>query len=221
MSGKTLTAGGTVTTIRACPQIKFGNGRDFPNAPMQALFRASDFNITGDLSATAVCDLDTLPASGTGRALVSMRDAAASITQLQMDVTNDGAIPTPVIAFRIFQTGTTPSVFVANVAATTGYHTYTVRRNDTAKTLVVVMDGNEGSPIINATYTGSVTSGAGGLYIGATSTSDTNTWDGGIYDLRFWNSLKSQSTLTAIVTPTGKCKPEGTEYAFYRLKATP
>ena len=104
---------------------------------------------------------------------------------------------------------------VVEFAETTGLHTYTVRRDDTAKTVVIKRDGVE---MANFSYTGSITSNAGGNLVVFGRADRAGVVQGAGYELRVWDQLVSQATLDAIVASTGKSAPEGNELAFYRLQ---
>ncbi len=218
-NGKDLTAGSTATTNRASSVVKFGNGRDFGDSVANARLTRTDsgFNLTGDFSATVVFDADTIATGALtqrGLAGYSDNDGAPGGGPWSLYLHNDTGDASPTVAF--FQKGTTPTTFLGNV--TTGYHTVTLRRDSVAKTIVMKVDG---TVVVNATYTGSITSGGIRLSVGGRGDGNAgNALDGAIYDLRIWDHLVNQSVLDAIVASSGKCKPEGSELAFYRMEDT-
>lgn len=218
-NGRDLTAGSVATTSRASSAAKFSNGRDFTDVANCAITRSdAAFNIVGDLAITAVFSLDSLSTVATVRRLAAYRDpgnanddggtSAWSVTVSRTGANGNG--------FQFGQAGTTPTAFNYATPLSLAQHTLTIRRDDTAKTIVVKLDGTE---IINATYTGSPISATGTplLMLGGQGLQNT-ALDGAIYDLRIWNTAKAQAALDAIVASSGKCRPDGDELAFYRME---
>ena len=214
-NGKDLTAGSTATTDVTCPTAKFGHGREWTAVANQTLLRTDDaFDLTGSIAATLVFEIDALPSILVRPTLFSFTSSDSSSGPWGIHYSNTGATQDIILS----QTGATPGSYDTNVPLTVGYHTLTYRRDDAAKTVVVKLDGAE---ILNSTYTGSPTSNAGGnLTLFGVGTGAAATPDGKCYDARVYNTAIAQATLDAIVASSGKCKPEGTELAWYRLEDT-
>lgn len=218
-NARDLTAGSAPPASRACTAAKFANGRDWTVVANQALTRVdSAFNLLGDLSITCVFDLDTIGGVAErglfryGSAVNLGNNTACAFSCVSSSASTGSNV------FQFHNVGTTPATFSSpNIGA--GAHTLTIVRNNTAKTVLVKIDG---VTVINTTYTGSPNNADNtGFVIGGRFDQTLNSsHDGGIYDLRIWNAVVAQATLDAIVASSGKCAPEGTEFAWYRLEDT-
>lgn len=207
-NGHDLVAGSVASTSRDCSVRKFGKGRAVAAANSSFLLQDDAFNITGDLCITLVVDLDSLPTIGDRRNLVGFTTVASGTgtnAAYLLSLTNG--------QFNYNQLSNTTDVIADT--ETVGLHTYTVRRDDTAKTVVIKRDGVE---IGNISYTGAIVSQAGGNLVVLGRADRAGVVQGAGFQLKIWDSLVSQATLDADVISTGKSKPEGTELAFYRMQ---
>jgi hypothetical protein len=85
-------------------------------------------------------------------------------------------------------------------AVTPGFHTLTLRRNATAKSVVIKLDGNT---IINSFYADNPTDGSGTntrFRIGG-NTANGEDFKGGVFEFRIWDHLIDQTVLDTIVDP--------------------
>ncbi len=220
-NGRDLTAGSTATSSVNCEEFKFGKGRAFADVANETLTRAdAAFGISGDFCATLVFSVDELPDAAQSYNLITyglsgrgMNNATgcAFVFGVSAGVTNDWE-------FRQ-DNGAGGQQLFGETAASVGEHTVTIRRDGTAKTLVVKVDGSE---VINTTYTDTPVVDAGAVFAlgGRGDGNNTGSHSGNVYDVRIFDTLVSQSQLDEIVASSGKCKPLGTELAWYRLEDT-
>lgn len=217
-NGKNLTEL-SASTDEACPIAKFGRGRRYgTNNNNNGLRRANDpsFVLTGSAAATFVFAVNAAPgANETNRLLLCADSNNGTVTSFQIGA---GTGASGYFGHSLGGIYTSYSLGTLSL----GYHTITVRRDDTAKTLVVKLDG---VTVVDVTYSGAVTQSGGGgqpeLRLNSYFTTGQSLAQSSLYDVRLWNTAKAQAALDAIVAAAGKCKPEGDELVFYRLQNTP
>lgn len=209
-----LATGLALTEQVTSPVGKFNSGRRFVT---DSLLRVEDdaFNITGDQCATVVFDLETLQTSGNhGFFNYGVVGGTGATRGLNLLIGSTGSGNNDLIV-SMWNNGAQEQ-FTASAAVSTGYHTCTIRIDDTANTIVVKLDG---SIVINTTYTTPRTSVNGGVFlVGGHRDDGVNTFPGIIYDLRIWDTLESQANLDAVVSSTGTDAPTGSEMAVYRMR---
>lgn len=109
-------------------------------------------------------------------------------------------------------------VVIATNTITTGFHWLWLKRDATARTIKMVIDGVTEA---DTTYTSAQDPNTGTVteFDIATTIAHTSFWDGSIAELRIWTSVKTDALLNAIADPddlfTYCSIAEGTELAFY------
>lgn len=214
-NGKDVTVR-SASTDEACPTAKFGNGRRFGvnSTNDSGLRRLGDtaFRLLGSASATYVFAIHALPGTNeTNRLLLCANSVNGTDTSFQVAIGTGGAA-----TFQHSLNGVFTQHSFGTLAV--GLHTLTVVRDNTAKTIVVKVDGVQ---VLSTTYSGSITEGGTNeLRLCSYFSTGQNLAQFSIYDCRIWNTVITQATLDAIVASSGKCKPEGTELAWFRLEDT-
>lgn len=216
-NGHTLTEVNTPTSGRASPQTKYGDGYDMVRASDEHLVNgdAALAQADGDLSMFIAFELDDL--SSTQHFVSSGLPDPGNKNHYVITVFTDGQL-------RYGHQDAGGSFHAINSAAgavSTGFSTFTLLRDTTAKTVVVKINGTE---VINDTYSNQPHNDVGAeFYLGRTANQDSiNHIDGGVYEARVWNDLLvSQTTLDKIADPADldtQLRLEGNESACYFLE---
>lgn len=193
---------------------KWVSGREF-NVVNQGLsiFDDSSLSITGDLCIAIVIEIDSLPGVGQNGHIVRQGASGGNLSQGDRSYAFGMLEATAANNWQFRQNGTTPNNFNTGTSATTGLNRITIRRDNTAKTLVIKVNGTE---ILNTTYTGSVTnSDFEEFAIMATS----GNLQGVMYHLSIFDSLIPQQDLDDIVdNAIGDDSPIGEELTCFRFR---
>jgi hypothetical protein len=215
-NGLTLTQVGTGTP-RLATHSKYGSGIDLGNSTANLLKSTNALlRSTGNLAITLSFELDAMPGATRGFLVGhGNQDNLNDTTNINylIALTSDGKVQ----FVQEKSVGVFDEFSSAAGVLTTGAHTLTVLRNDTAKTIVVKLDG---VIVINTSYTGSILGGTAGWFtLGNADHSSPGPLDVSINECRVWTSnIPAQSTLDTIADPnsaTFKETPEGTETACW------
>ena len=215
-NGNTLTEVGSPTT-RTSPEPKYNAGYDFDSTDDQLTTTSNDFAITGDLSMTFAFTVDDL----SNNPWLILRETSGGGEGVEADniligfrVLADGSVS----YLHEYGAGNNESLSSSAGVVTAGaFHTATVTRNTTTKTVVVKVDGVEA---INTTYTNNPTGGSNTLTTRIGANESGILLNGAMYEVRVWDSLVSQTTLDNIADPnddTYNRTAEGTEIALWYL----
>jgi hypothetical protein len=206
--------------------LVWGNGFDLEGAANDYLQGAhAGLRAEGDFSAVIVVRPDTVSANQVLLVDEILGTPASSPkTAYGLGITSAGKI-------RYYHTGTSGSNYSVDstlgLSAGTLYRIW-VRRNNTAKTIKVVVNG---TTYIDTTYAESpqaIAAESRAMQIGkncaTTLTALTGNLDGHVFHARVWTSLKSEAVLTSITDPNDAAfstyyyKREGTEAGLYFLE---
>jgi len=214
-NGYNLTVTGA--TDRGSPDGRWGKGYNFDgtNDELETTTGGIDFMDDLSLTITFVQDTDAGTSTNTHSIIGNHTSGGADLGFLLRVESDSGQK----LKFYQETNGTGQDSWDVGTVVNGTIHTVTVRRSDSAKTLVIYFDGVK---TVDTTYTDiqddAVTRE---IYLGHSPSGSSRFLDGAIYECRVWDSLVSQATLDAIVDPnddTYKFTPEGTEVACWFMQ---
>lgn len=205
-----LTANGS-PNARTSLEARYKEGINLDGSNDYASSTNDLLGVNGDLSLLMAFELDNL----NGATILTAQVAAGQ---------NHGVYAVYISAHaanKISYTHEGPSgqkVVIATNTITTGFHWLWLKRDATARTIKMVIDGVTEA---DTTYTSAQDPNTGTVteFDIATTIAHTSFWDGSIAELRIWTSVKTDALLNAIADPddlfTYCSIAEGTELALY------
>lgn len=203
---------------RSGPEQKFGDGYGLDGFSDYLYSSDTDFQITGDLSIFIAFEIDSLSSTtqllARGTSGENLEDNYNFRLLLQSSTQK-------ISYFHEYGAGLNYEVFCSSCSIGAGFHTLTLVRDVSARSVLVKVDQ---TTVISATWSiGEDPAGGSGsgqtMTLGA-GVNGGSELDGGIYEFRMWNQAVGQSTLDSVADPTSTAyarSPVGNEFGLYYL----
>lgn len=215
-NGHTLTTAGSPAT-RTAAHSKYGIGYDIDNTDDR--LSNSDLDaITEDLSLFMSFERDSTSTQDVLITKTTSGETEDTNANFYVSITTGGLLR----YIHEYGAGTNVQIESSSTVGT-GAHTLTLRRDNTARTIVAKVDGTtfiSGSYLAGEVPTGGSTATLGIGYDVGSADNSGNQLDGGIFEVRIWDALVDQTTLDQIADSTTddfERQALGNEEALYFL----